>query len=128
MVDDFGGTTAAHSRPHDRRRRERHPTGPTGCFVSIPFNATPASWRLLGDQSGSLVIDVWSDAYGNFPPTVADTIAGTEKPTLSAAQANEDTSLTTWTPTITAGDVWTFNVDSCSGVTRATLTVTITPS
>lgn len=99
-------------------------TGVKG-YVSIPFSGTITQWDILADQSGSIVVDVWKDTYANFPPTVADTIAGSEKPTLSTAQKNQDTNLTTWTTTVTAGDIIGFNVDSASTVTRVTLVVYI---
>ena len=72
------------------------------------------------------MIDVWKDTYANFPPTVADTIAGSEKPTLSSAIKNEDLTLTTWTTSVTTGDIIGFNVDSASTVTRVTLSIKIT--
>ena len=77
----------------------------------------------MADQSGSIVIDVWKDSFGNFPPTVADTIAGTEKPTLSSQQAAQDLSLSTWSQDIDAGDVLAFNVDSASTVAQVPLTL-----
>ena len=102
-------------------------TGEKG-YVTVPFSGTITGWTLLADQVGSIVIDVWSDTYGNFPPTVADTIAGSEKPTLSGAQKAQDASLTTWDTAVVAGDVIAFNVDSASTVRRVTLTLTVTPS
>jgi hypothetical protein len=74
------------------------------------------------------VIDVWRDTYANFPPSVADTIAGSEKPTLSSAQVNQDLSLSTWSTSVTAGDIIAFNVDSASTVTRVNLSIKITKS
>jgi len=100
-------------------------TGEKG-HLDIPFDCTITSWTLLADQSGSIVIDVWNDTYANFPPTVADTIAGAEKPTLTATQKNQDLDLGTWTTSVSAGDILAFNVDSCSTVTRVTLTITAT--
>ena len=98
-------------------------------FVTVPFSGTITGWTLLADQVGSIVIDVWSDAYGSFPPTVADTIAGSEKPTLASAQKAQDVALTTWDVVVTAGDVIAFNVEPTpSGVTRVTLTLTVQPS
>lgn len=91
--------------------------------VEVPYDLTVTGWRLVADQSGSIVIDVWADTYANFPPTVADTIAGTEKPTLSAAVKNEDTALSSWTTALTAGDWLRFNVDSASTVERVALTI-----
>ncbi len=100
-------------------------TGVKG-YVEIPYDGTITGWTILGDVSGSCVIDVWKDTYANFPPTVADTIAGSEKPTLSSAIKNEDLTLTTWTTSVTAGDIIGFNVDSASTVTRVTLSIKIT--
>jgi len=90
-------------------------------YITIPFGMTITGWTILADQVGSIVIDVWKDTYANFPPTVADTIAGSEKPTLSSAQKNQDLTLTTWTTSIAAGDVLGFKVDSVSTVNRVTL-------
>lgn len=91
--------------------------------ILIPYNMTITSWTLLGDQSGSLVIDLWKDTYTNFPPTSLVTITGAEKPTLTAQNKNQDLSISTWTVNINSGDIIRFNVDSCSGIQRATLTV-----
>ena len=92
-------------------------TGEKG-HLEVPFGITITGWTILADQSGSIVVDVWKDTYANFPPTVADTIAGTEKPTLSTAQKNQDLALSTWTTAVAAGDILAFNVDSVATVTR----------
>lgn len=97
-------------------------TGQKG-HIDIPFACTITGWTILADQSGSIVVDVWKDTYANFPPTVADTIAGSEKPTLSAVQKNQDLTLTTWTTSVAAGDILAINVDSVSTVTRVTLSI-----
>ena len=94
--------------------------------IEVPFACTITAWELLADQSGSIVVDVWKDTYANFPPTVADTITGSEKPTLSSATKNQDTNLTTWTTSVSAGDILRFNVDSATTVTRVTLSLTVT--
>jgi hypothetical protein len=78
-------------------------------------------WTILGDVSGSIVVDVWKDTYANYPPTVADTIAGSDKPTLSSANKNQSGALS-WT--INAGDVLAFKVDSASTVTRVSIAFT----
>lgn len=95
-------------------------------FVRVPYNCTITGWELYADQTGSVVIDVWKDTYANFPPTSLDSIAGTEKPTLSSAQKNQDTSLSTWTTSVTAGDIVAFNVDSATTVTRVSLSINAT--
>jgi hypothetical protein len=86
--------------------------------IEVPFAMTITGWTILADQSGSIVVDVWKDTYANFPPTNADSIAGTEKPTLSAAQKNQDLSLTSWTTSVAAGDILAFEVESASTVQR----------
>ena len=71
-------------------------------------------------------MDVWKDTFANYPPVVGDSIAGTEKPTVSGGVSAQDLNLTTWTTSVSAGDVVAFNVDSASVVTRATVQVLIT--
>lgn len=96
-------------------------------YISVPASVKITGWVLLADASGSMVIDVWKDTYGNFPPTVADTIAGSEKPTLTTQQRNEDLTLTTWTQNVDAGDVLAFKVDSCTTIKAAVLTLLCEP-
>ena len=93
--------------------------------LTIPFACTIAEWTLLADQSGSMVVDIWKDTYANYPPTVADTITGSTKPTISAAAKGQSSTLTGWTATIAAGDTLRFNVDSCSTITRVTLSLKV---
>jgi len=99
-------------------------TGVKG-YKSCPFAGTIIANRVLADQSGSIVFDVWKDTYANYPPTVADTITASAKPTLSSAIKSEDTTLTGWTKSIVAGDVLGFNVDSAATVTRVTLELVV---
>lgn len=87
----------------------------------IPYDMNITSWTIIADQSGSIVIDVLRGDYSTFPPVTS--IAGSEKPTLSGASKNQNTTLSTWTPNIAAGDIVRFNVDSASTVTRVTLSI-----
>jgi hypothetical protein len=91
----------------------------------VPYNCTVIGWDILGNASGSIVVDIWKDTYANFPPTVADTITGTEKPTLSSVAKNQDVALSSWTTTLTRNDILRFNVDSAATVTRVTLSLRI---
>lgn len=93
----------------------------------VPYNCKVTAWEIIADQSGSIVVDIWQDTYANFPPTVADTITTSEKPTLSAATKNTDTSLNSgngWT--LTKGRWLRFNVDSITTVTRVTIKLSVT--
>lgn len=95
--------------------------------ISIPVTGTIVRVRLLADQNGNTVIDLWKDTYANYPPTVADTITAAAKPTLAAANKYEDTTLTGWVKSVTQGDTLRVNVDSNATVTRLGVEVWIQP-
>lgn len=99
-------------------------TGVKG-YKSFPVAGVITGVRMLADQVGSAVVDIWKDTYANYPPTVADTITAAAKPTISGANKSEDTTLTGWTTAVAAGDVFGFNVDSAATITRLTLELTI---
>lgn len=92
-------------------------------YAVIPYAGTIRSWRIVATTTGSIVIDIWK--ANNAIPTAANTITGTEKPTLASQQINSDTSLGSWTTSISVGDVIGFNVDSGSGVNKVTLTIEV---
>jgi hypothetical protein len=96
-------------------------------FVSVPVAGTFVKWRILSTDSagpatsGSIVLDVWKDTFANYPPTVADTITAAAKPTVSAANKAESSTLTGWTTAFSAGDTFAVNVDSVSTFTKVAL-------
>ena len=94
--------------------------------IRIPFAATITGAYLFADQSGSIVVDLWKDTQANFPPTVADTITASAKPTLSTETNSSNTTLTGWTTSVAAGDVIRVNVDSCTTCTRVSLAIQMT--
>ena len=102
-------------------------TGQKG-HLHIPFNCIITQATLLADQTGSIVIDIWKDGYGFFPPTDADSITASAPPTISSAQKSQDSTLTGWTTYIYANDVLAFNVDSCTAITRVTLSLKVEKS
>jgi hypothetical protein len=99
-------------------------TGNKG-YLTIPYAGTITGWQLISNASGSCVIDVWKTSAGNIP-TVVNTITGTEKPTLSSQQINSNLNLSTWTTSVSQYDVFAFNVNSTSGLTRVNLSIYIT--
>lgn len=103
----------------------------TGIKLDVPFPNFPCTitgWELVADQSGSIVLDLWKDTYANFPPTVADTITASAKPTLASATKNKDAVLTGWNRTINKGDCLRVNIDSVSTVTRVTMALSLVKS
>lgn len=101
-------------------------TGQKG-HLEVPFNCIVNGWTVVADVAGAIVVDIWKDTYANFPPTVADTIAGSELPTLVATnQKNQDLSLTTWTIALTKGDIIAFNVNSITTCQRVNISLRVT--
>lgn len=103
------------------------PTGLRG-FVVMPYSGTITEWTIIGDQSGSAVIDIWKVAYAGMPPDIGDSITASAKPTLTSSQTAQSSTLTGWTTSVTSGDVIAFNVNSASTVTRLNLSIKITKS
>lgn len=101
-------------------------TGVKG-YTSIPRAGTIVRARMMADQSGSAVVDVWKDTFANYPPDNADSITAAAPPTIAAATNSEDTTLTGWTTAVAVGDVLAFNVDSAATITRLTLELWIQP-
>lgn len=94
-------------------------TSGTKVYIPIPFACTIIDWTIIGDQSGSIVIDIWKDVYANAPPTIADVITASDKPTMTTAQKATGSSLTGWTTSIAAGDVLALVINSVTTLTRA---------
>jgi hypothetical protein len=91
--------------------------------VELPFSGVLTGAKILADQSGDIVFDLWKQVFASFPPTVTETITASAKPTIAGGISYEDTSLTGWTTTFAAGDILRINVDSASTITRATLSL-----
>jgi hypothetical protein len=96
--------------------------------IEVPFACTITAVRTLLDQSGSIVVDIWKDTYANYPPTDADSITASAPPTVSSTTKAEDSTLTGWTTSISAGNILRYNVDSITTATRATITLSCTKS
>lgn len=102
-------------------------TGQKG-HIEVPFNCTIVAAIVLADQSGSIVVDIWKDTLGNFPPADGDSITASAPPTLSGDTDSEDTTLTGWTKTLLKGDVLAYNVDSITTCERVTVSLKVTKS
>lgn len=80
------------------------------CYVvSATLNVAP---------SGSMVLDVWHAAGAR--PTDTESITSATPPTVTGATRSVDTTLTTWTRSLAAGQI-AVNVDSAATATRGTL-------
>lgn len=99
-------------------------TGQKG-HIEVPFAGTIKRMTMMSDQSGSAVVDIWKTNFAGFPPTGGNTITASATPTLSAAQKVQDSTLSGWTTAVAAGDILAYNVNSCSTITRITLSLLI---
>lgn len=88
--------------------------------VRIPVACTITKVTVLGDVVGNIQFDVFKNAPGTtYPPTTS--IVSSAPPKLVSQSWSEDSTLTGWTTSVTAGDVIGFSVTSVSTLSRATL-------
>lgn len=79
---------------------------------------------IQADDTGSIVFDLWANDFADDdPPTIADTITASAKPTLSSQQQKSSTTLTGWTVKFAGPTAIRVNLDSISGISRYTLTL-----
>lgn len=97
-------------------------------ILRVPYNCTITGAYLYSQETGSIVVDIWRDTNANYPPTDADSITSSTPPTISSSNKNGsgDTTLSSWTTTLNAGDVLYANVDSCTTITHASLFLAVT--
>lgn len=92
-------------------------TGSKG-YVVIPYDATITGWYIVGDQTGSISIDLLRNG--------TSIIDGGNLPTLSSTQ-RANAAVSGWTSTaISANDEIQFYVDTATTVTRVNLIIQIT--
>ncbi|HZP97230.1 MAG TPA: hypothetical protein VFC31_13000 [Candidatus Limnocylindria bacterium] len=97
------------------------------CDVVVDFDCTVTGWTLLGDQAGSIRIDLWKSTYATFPPVVAGTMPGANanKPQATGA-AKAQGGVSGWSASaIAAGEIVRVNVDTVATFTRVTLGLTL---
>jgi len=92
-------------------------------FPEIPYTGTITKARIVSPDVGDIELDVLLSTYAAFP-TMASIVGGAP-PTLSGVQKSEDSTLTGWSPAVTAGDVADVEVLTCSGIKRCTLSLTV---
>lgn len=109
--------------------------GSAGAAVALPLNDVaivfPAACTikrvtiLTTGGTGSCVVGVWKVAIGSFPPTSANDITGGVSPAISGAVDYDNSTLTGWTTSISAGDTMMFHLASTSTFTSITVQVTV---
>ncbi len=96
-------------------------TGVAGA-IEVPFACTLNRVTMLADQAGAIVVDVKKGAYSAYP--TVSSICASAKPTITASNTkSQDSTLTGWTTSVSAGDILVFNVDSITSITRCTISL-----
>jgi len=90
----------------------------------VPYSGIITAWSVTSNTMGNVEFDVWK--VNGAIPTVSDSIVGDTSPSLNGQQYMQSTDLTNWTTTITAGDVFTFNVVSSSGLQQVSINLWVT--
>jgi hypothetical protein len=103
-------------------------TSGASVYLAAPAAGTFTSWTIMADQTGSIAFNVWKDTYANFPPDSGDNIAASALPTLTSGIKATDSTLTGWTTTFAAGDIFRVAVASATTVEHVTLVLSYTRS
>jgi hypothetical protein len=88
-------------------------------FIS-PFACTIAAWNITVD-TGTITFDVWKIATGTAIPTIANTITASALPAISTGTAIHSTTLTAWTTSVSANDVFAVQINTVATATKASL-------
>jgi hypothetical protein len=86
--------------------------------VFVPYQAFLQGWMVLVEPEGSATFDVWRAEAANYPPTIADSIVGTQYPAITAATYAADDVLYEWDGQFLAGDVIRVVVTAATDVTQ----------
>jgi hypothetical protein len=89
-------------------------------YFTVPFACTIAAWNITVD-TGTITFDVWKIATGTAIPTVANTITASALPAISTGTAIHSTTLTGWTTSVSANDIFGVNINAVATATKASL-------
>jgi len=85
------------------------------------------SWTIIGDQDGQVQFDIKKVDYSNFPNF--SSICGTERPQLgdinqgAMERINRNTTISTWNPTLNAGDILQFEIVYAINIQRCVVSM-----
>lgn len=85
----------------------------TVSYVRVPYSGTITSWHVVANTAITCTLDVWK-ANGTVP-TNANTITASAKPSLSSSATAASSTLTGWTTSVSAGDVFGFELEALTG-------------
>ncbi len=135
--DDGAGTVEFPPQPASRYHVGASWSG-EGVAMETPADVVTALCHTAGNITkctvltvggpGTCQIDIWSDTYGNYPPTDADSITGSTPPTVTAGIKSVDATFTGWNTSVAEGQILSFNLDGSSVFTMVSVFLEITPT
>jgi hypothetical protein len=91
--------------------------------LDVPINCTIDRATAFSDATGNITVSIWKSTYAAFPPISTGNITASAPVSIVSASSSQDTTLTGWTKAIPIDSVLRFNVDACSNITRATISL-----
>jgi hypothetical protein len=92
-------------------------------YLSVPFSCTITSWTAMVD-SGTIIFDVWMTSSGSSVPTVSNSITASALPAIASGTAASSSTLTGWTTSVSANNLFAFDINAVSGATTGTIQLT----
>jgi hypothetical protein len=92
----------------------------TKVYFTWASACTISAWNATVD-TGTITFDIWKIATGTAIPTITNTIVASSSPAISTGTAKHSTTLTSWTTTVSANDIFAFNISAVASATRASL-------
>jgi hypothetical protein len=89
-------------------------------YFTVPFACTIQAWNITVD-TGTITFDVWKVASGTAIPTVSNSITASALPAISTGTAIHSTTLTGWTTSVSANDIFGIDINAVSSATKASL-------
>jgi hypothetical protein len=93
-------------------------------FIMAKDQLEITGWNVFGDTSGSINVDIWTASYTAFP-TFTKISGGAQTPSLATAQKSGGSNTGWSSPTIAAGNLIQFRVNSAPTVTVNRVTVAL---
>lgn len=91
-------------------------------YYTVPFACTIAAWNITVD-TGTITFDIWKIATGTAIPTITNTITASALPAISTGTAIHSTSMSGWTTSVSANDIFAFVINTVATATKASITL-----
>ena len=126
-VANVGGTAAATVKTRDFGTTFGDTAGSaltsgSVVYFTVPYACTISAWNISVD-AGTVTFDIWKIATGTAIPTVSNTITASAKPALSTGTSIHSTTLTGWTTSVSANDIFGIQLNTVATAKFAELDI-----